>query len=232
MFAATNGHIIQVYLFYTAENPPELIFKGHSGKIRSIAWTHDDSGFVSAGWDGTVLEWQLYGPEPGYIQEFYQKGANFSSVDITGDGSHTIYCAGSDRILREVVGGNAVKQLEAATTIGHVRLTHTNSLLVAAVSEHGKPGSIRCYEFGPLTGDYSEYQAHSGPIERLAMAPDDTHIFTVGQDGIVCLFEIIDRVVTRAIAPKAKELASVMGFSEELIITETSIAELAAHIEA
>ena len=60
LFAATNGHIIQIFNFYTGENPPNMLFKGHSGKVRSIAWADDDQGFVSAGWDGSIFEWSLF----------------------------------------------------------------------------------------------------------------------------------------------------------------------------
>jgi len=54
LFAATNTNSINVFKFYTAENPPELTFKIHLGKVRCIDWFEDDSGFVSGGWDGTV----------------------------------------------------------------------------------------------------------------------------------------------------------------------------------
>lgn len=37
LFAATNGSYIKIYNFYTGENPPNMEFKGHSGKVRSIA---------------------------------------------------------------------------------------------------------------------------------------------------------------------------------------------------
>ena len=63
MFAAANGHIIQVFKFYTFENPSNFQFKGHTSKIKSIVWNDDDLGFVSAGWDGAVFEWELYSDE-------------------------------------------------------------------------------------------------------------------------------------------------------------------------
>ncbi|MEE4248468.1 MAG: hypothetical protein V2I33_24065, partial [Kangiellaceae bacterium] len=52
MFAAAHGHIIQVYKFFTGENPSHMQYKGHSGKVLAIEWTEDDTGFVSVGADG------------------------------------------------------------------------------------------------------------------------------------------------------------------------------------
>jgi WD40 repeat protein len=70
MFAASNGHIIQVFNFYTGENLANMQFKAHTGKVRSITWAEDDLGFVSAAMDGTVYEWRFY-TDHSYVKEFY-----------------------------------------------------------------------------------------------------------------------------------------------------------------
>ena len=57
LFAAVNGNIIQVYNAYTCENVGNL--RGHSGKVRSVHWSADDTKIVSAGTDGAVYEWKL-----------------------------------------------------------------------------------------------------------------------------------------------------------------------------
>jgi WD40 repeat protein len=33
--------------------------RGHNAKVRSLAWSVDDSSLVSAGADGAVYEWRL-----------------------------------------------------------------------------------------------------------------------------------------------------------------------------
>ena len=45
MFAAGIANQTYVYDFYTVNCPPNQICKGHSGKITSIDWFEDDSGF-------------------------------------------------------------------------------------------------------------------------------------------------------------------------------------------
>jgi WD40 repeat protein len=59
LFAAATANHIQVYSFYTAESPPEFQFKGHQGRVKSIAWLEDDSGFISCGWNGDVIFFKL-----------------------------------------------------------------------------------------------------------------------------------------------------------------------------
>jgi WD40 repeat protein len=58
-FACANQYAINVYRFYTAECPPEYVFKEHQAKVKCIEWTDDDSGFVSAGMDCFVIFWKL-----------------------------------------------------------------------------------------------------------------------------------------------------------------------------
>lgn len=96
-FAVVSGTTISVYLTYTAENIVNL--RGHTGKIRSIAWNADDTGLVSGGMNGTIIEWDLR--SGSRIQEFEQKNCTFTSVAITND--RHLYAVGNDSVVREIV---------------------------------------------------------------------------------------------------------------------------------
>lgn len=48
-----------MYQFYTGENPQNYLFRGHSGRVKSIVWDLDDLGFYSGGVDGLVFYWRL-----------------------------------------------------------------------------------------------------------------------------------------------------------------------------
>ena len=59
-FAAVNTNAtnaIQVYKTYTCE--PIETLRGHNNKVRSVAWTQDDSMLVSTGADGAVYEYYV-----------------------------------------------------------------------------------------------------------------------------------------------------------------------------
>jgi hypothetical protein len=47
-FAATNVNMVMVYNFYSGECLQTL--RAHSQKVRSLYWTLDDSGLISAGY--------------------------------------------------------------------------------------------------------------------------------------------------------------------------------------
>ncbi|KAJ3342297.1 Cilia- and flagella-associated protein 57 [Gonapodya sp. JEL0774] len=56
-FACVHGNAVQIYSTWTFDLLATL--KGHSGKVRSLHWSADDSRLVSAGIDGAVYEWSL-----------------------------------------------------------------------------------------------------------------------------------------------------------------------------
>jgi hypothetical protein len=116
--------------------------------------------------------------------------------------------------------------MEIGVTLGQIRLSYSGKVLYTGVSEPGAPGSVRCYKFGPFTGEYIEYQAHSAPLERLRVSYDDTHIFTVGQDGCICIFEVKDRDLRR----RERELIGIT-LSEEVIVTKGDIDDYNMQIE-
>lgn len=51
LFAITNVSMVQVFQFYTGENPSNLVFRG-SGKVRAIYWEEDDYGLFTGSTDG------------------------------------------------------------------------------------------------------------------------------------------------------------------------------------
>lgn len=59
LFAMAGGAIVQVYQFYTGENPQNYVFKGHQGRVTCITWDQDDLGFYTGGIDGFVFYWRL-----------------------------------------------------------------------------------------------------------------------------------------------------------------------------
>eukprot|EP00913_Durusdinium_trenchii_P012567 g11802.t1 len=117
-FAAVNTNAtnaIQVYKTYTGE--PIDTLKGHTNKVRSVAWTADDSMLVSTGADGAVYEYfvQAETGNPGRdgrrnAHDFVQKTSSFSCVIVHADQSsnfNTMYVVGNDQLLRKIYKGES-----------------------------------------------------------------------------------------------------------------------------
>lgn len=99
---ATTNHIIHVFKFYTAEQPNQMIFKGHTGRVRSIAWSQDDTVLVSCGQDGMIFAWRVDSDlmMPRIVDQ-HQKGVIFQSIALTLD-SKLAFAPGNDRNLYQV----------------------------------------------------------------------------------------------------------------------------------
>ena len=75
--------------------------------------------------------------------------------------------------------------------ISQLAIYNTGKVLFAGVGDAKLPGAIQIWKM-PLE-KVSEIQAHSKPIEKLRLNSTNTHLFSVGQDGMLCIFDIKDR---------------------------------------
>merc|ERR1719473_2434003 len=202
--------------------------RGHNGKVRSIAWTADDSMLVSTGMDGAVYEYNVLAEGRRVGNDFVLKGTSFSCVIVYTDpstGGNTMYVVGTDRMLREVFSGQAQSLVEAGTTLGQIVLSNSAKTLFAAVAEPDAPGPIRCYKF-PLDGDYIEYQCHSAPATRIRITYDDQFLFSCSEDGCLFIFDV--RKKDRVVSKRDKE--NVLPFADEILVTRTFLDEKQAQL--
>ena len=236
LFAAVQGNAIKVFNFYTGENPPNMEYKSHSGKVKAIYWSEDDFSFVSVGMDGIIYEWRLYANN-GILhpQEYHFKGVIFTSVvfssEIADDSRREkskeeelrkIYAVGNDQFLRVLPPSDGYPPKKTDEIIGQIAISRSGKLLFAGYNDFKKTGAVRCFKIPAFTGDDIEYQGHSKGIERIRVSFDDYYLFTVSQDASLIIWEIKDRDVRTA--RRDKDFSSI-PFSEEILITPSDIEE-------
>ena len=248
LFAWVNSHVIQIYNFYTGENPHNMTFQGHDGKVRCISWFEDDSGFISAGWDGKINVWNIKNNlRPEYYFEW--KGTNFSWV-FKMQNSQSLYAVGTDKAIREIsYKAKEEKSDSAGSTIiasdnkeikypleskenvryesfinySQVALLNGGRGIILGTADDDLPGMVQIYRFGMEKA--ADIQLHSLPVERIKLTFDNNMLFSVGQDGSFFLLELRDTMMKRE-----KEAPSVQYFAE--ILTEKSeLRELQQTIE-
>lgn len=64
------------------------------------------------------------------------------------------------------------------------------------VGERDVPGAIQIWRMDDKTKYMertNEIQAHSQPVERIRLTQDNNFLFSCGQDGLVCIFDVKDR---------------------------------------
>eukprot|EP00435_Cladocopium_sp_Y103_P050406 s503_g15.t1 len=227
-FAAVNSNTIQVYKTYTCEVVCNL--RGHQSKVKAVCWTSDDFRLVSTGQDGATYEYDIL-KEGRRVSDWSQKGTNFTSIVALTDfeattQTTTLYVAGSDKMLKEVRESQLTNYLESNATLGQLALAPCTRALIAGVAEPEMPGSLRCYNF-PLTGDYVEYQAHAAPVSRIRVTWDELYLFSTGDDGCLCIFDI------KKLGPAKpeKELSRDfpidfgLGYADEILVTRQFLDE-------
>ena len=206
-------HIVNACSSYTCENIGNL--RGHNGKVRSMAWSADDSKMVSCGVDGAVYEWSM--KDFKRAGEHVLKACNYSAVACTPDGKN-MFAVGSDKKIKEIMDSNVIKDPESDCLLTCIVLSSSGRMLFAGTES----GAVRSYKY-PLTGEFQEYQCCSRPVSRLCMSIDETLLFCSGDDGSVIIFDVRDKEVR--VAKRDREL---LPFAEEILVTKTDLEEQVA----
>ena len=240
LFAAANGNVIQVYSSFTGEYI--LTLRGHSGKILSIQWAYNDATLLSLATDGAIYEWDL--KDGKRSREFMLKGAKFTSVTATRDGS-TIYAVGdgglvnaSDGIysghepaLREINFdlGIVTREWLLPTPASSISLSCSKPpfLFSASADPNGLPSTIRSYSFPlPMPNGIAyapgvEFAALSAPATRIAPSFDDAYFFVSGDDGCIVVYEAKDQNQRVPLSENAGKLP----WAEEALVTAQDLEE-------
>jgi len=219
-FAAVNSNTIQVYKTYTCEVVSNL--RGHQSKVKALCWTTDDFRLVSTGQDGATYEYDIL-KEGRRVSEWSQKGTHFTSIIAYSNPeattqTTTLYVSGSDKMLKEVQNSQLTNYVESNASLGQLTLAPNAKALVAGVNEPDMPGALRCYSF-PLTGDYLEYQAHAKPVSRIRIAWDEQYLFSTGDDGCLCIFDL------RKLGAARRDKDSGLGYADEILVTRQFLDE-------
>ncbi|XP_069837406.1 cilia- and flagella-associated protein 57 isoform X1 [Dendropsophus ebraccatus] len=212
LFAAVNGNVIHIYSTTTFENIINL--KGHNGKVRSVAWSMDDSKLVSCGLDGAIYEWNsLTGKRES---ECVLKSCSYSCVALSPD-SKIIFAVGSDQTLKEISDSQISREAPSFdATYTAVAISHSGRMVFTGTSA----GTIRSMKYPlPLHREYNEYQGHAGPVTRLMVTYDDQNLLSISEDGCLIVWKISDKE-SRGLK-RDKELT----YAEEVLVTKSDLEE-------
>ena len=100
---------------------------------------------------------------------------------------------------------------------------HSGKILFAGVGEMSEtnfPGAIQVWKL-PFEKS-AEIQAHASPITRLRITHTNTHLFSVGADGMLAIFDVKDR------DPKRDPEGITLRFSQEILSEKAEVETLMA----
>ncbi|XP_042564894.1 cilia- and flagella-associated protein 57 [Clupea harengus] len=209
-FAAVNGNVIHIYSSTSFENILNL--KGHNGKVRSIAWSGDDSRLVSCGMEGAVYEWNtLTGTREA---ESVLKTCSYSGLSLSPD-SKTIFAVGTDFTLKEIQDCLILREVSAEdVTYTSIVMSRSGRTLFTGTSI----GTVRAIRYPlSLQREWIEYQAHASAVTKMVITFDDQYLLTVSEDGSLIIWKLIDK--------EGRGLKSQICYAEEILITKSELEE-------
>ncbi|XP_068598729.1 cilia- and flagella-associated protein 57 [Brachionichthys hirsutus] len=214
MFAAADGTVIHIYSVTSLENVLNL--KGHNGKVRGIEWSRDDSRLVSCGMDGAVYEWNTQTAK--LESESVLKSCSYTGVAFSSD-CKTILAVGTDLTLKEIQDCQVLREVPAAEA-AHTAVAVSRSSRVVFTGTSS--GTIRAIKYPlPTEKDWLTYQAHCGPVTKMAITFDDQFLLTASEDGCLSMWKIVDK--------EGRGLRSVrrVVHTEEILVTKSDLEEKA-----
>ncbi|NXC40825.1 CFA57 protein, partial [Penelope pileata] len=212
LFAAVNGNVIQIYSSTTFENTNNL--KGHSGKIRAVKWSADDSKCVSCDTDGAVYEWNLSSGKREV--ECVLTSCIYSSITLSSD-SRIIFAVGSDQTLKEISDSLIQHEVPAFDVVyTAVTVSCSGNMVFVGTSL----GTVRSMKYPlPLSKDFNEYQAHAGAVTKMSITNDDLFLLTASEDGSIFIWKVYDK------EGKMMKWEQEFEYAEEVLIMRSDIEE-------
>ena len=145
---------------------------------------------------------------------------------------YEVLAVGSDRMITSnAIVKKGTKEMmpdDLPNIISQLVITPSGKSVIAGVGEPERPGAIQIWsklEDKPLD-KLNEVQAHSKGVEKLRLSHDCLNLFSVGMDGLICIFEVRDRDPRSQ--NKAKEE---LKFSQEILTLQSEMEKQLAECE-
>ena len=213
MFAAVNGSKIQIYSALTFQLINTL--HRHNASVHSLIWNEADTVIASVGHDGAMYVHRQDGTKSD--ENYTTSGIQYSSVTAKPDFSE-IYITGSDMKIKEIENGQPQRDVPFTVPQTQLVMSNNGQMLFSG----SKDGKITSFSH-PIGNDKITINCHTAPITSMAISFDDSLLFTTGEDGVLCIFNIRDK------DNRVRTLERTF-FSEEVMTTRAEIEEKAGQL--
>eukprot|EP01083_Nonionella_stella_P142379 440406_1 len=215
-FAAINASAVQIYEMYTFDNIATL--RGHTAKVTSLWWLHDDSKLVTSSADNSVLVWNINSNSRS--QEHQHKGCSYTAAVL--DNKQLLYCCGSDDTIKIISDGKVRKSIDVPVRLSSLELQQSGdqNWLFAATGA----GYLMLFDTKNVDSEWVEVQAHAQCITRMRISWDDSMLVTASQDGCICIFDIDTRNQQQMDQQQ-------LSWAEEILVSRSDLESKLSQIE-
>ena len=167
----------------------EASLKEHRGRVDDVKICHNDSQAVSTSYDGSCIIWDLI--THCRVKCLFES-TMFKSVVYHPDESQLI-TTGSDRKITywDCYDGQAIRMLDGSQT------DEVNALAITAEGEHfvsgGQDKVVRLWGYDEGISHFCG-NGHSGAITKIAIAPNQKFIVSVGSEGAIFMWHTPESV--------------------------------------
>ena len=197
-FACAYNNAIQIFNTYSCTLMQKLT--GHTGRVQSLRWTDFDSKLLSSGLGGSIYLWNVHDGKRD--EEYVKKGLKFTAA-VCDSNAKMVFAVGDDRHLKKLTLPDAKVGGDIGVGVQLLRIAMTNHerypTLFAGTSPSGglsnvrtvKPSILRTFRSLDLS-EAPPIPAANGPVTRLGVAHDDSHVFVAGDDGTLTILSLVD----------------------------------------
>ena len=184
LFAAVNGSKIQIYSTLTFQLVNTL--HRHSAGVHNLIWGESDTVIASVGNDGAMY---IHRQEGTMNRDDNCTTAQVQYVALTASPDFSsIFITGTDMKVKEVQNGQVVREVLFQTPHTQLVMSNNGQMMFSGT----KDGKV--YSFAlPIGGDKLCLNCHTGSVTSMAISFDDSLLFTTGEDGVLCVFNIRDK---------------------------------------
>ncbi|XP_060790859.1 cilia- and flagella-associated protein 57-like [Neoarius graeffei] len=185
VFATVSNNLINICNIRTGEI---LELHGNMSEVLSVKWSEDDRSLMSCALDGFVYVWNTL---TGACKSQNMQETHIFTDVIFSPNTGTIFGVASSFILNEFRDGQILWEIFSGD-MAYTAISMTHSC--QAIFFGTAIGTVRVLQY-PLEEEKSltEYEAHSGPITKMVVTPDDQYLLTASEDGSLLIWTITDQ---------------------------------------
>ncbi|MBI5667876.1 MAG: protein kinase [Chloroflexi bacterium] len=196
-------------------------FHGHSASAREVAFSPDSHLIASAGWDRSVIVWDVASGQPTYPSlQGHTDAVNsiaFGANDVLASGSKD----GTVRLWDASTGAAIGQPLEAGAAVWSLAVSPDGRVLAAGRAD----GGIVLWDAasGELLRELP--QAHADIVYRLVFSPDGRLLASGGADSQVRLWQVDTGEPAAELQPEHRNWVFGLAFSPDGSILASSGAD-------
>ncbi|XP_050426704.1 cilia- and flagella-associated protein 57-like [Adelges cooleyi] len=218
LFAIVNQLVVEVYCSVTFQQ--QFTCTGHTDKINGMEWASHDWKLYTCGRDGAIYHFNLFTNE--MVLNILQT-QEFKELTVSKD-SKQIFPTSDDGRIREIYNNTVIrnKALPDHLPSGAIALSRSDAMIFYAT-----PSGVILSLMLPITNvvKVKEFSAHNRAVTKLRLSIDDTMLFSVSDDGSVCIWDVSDARGMMA------HMSDDFTYSEELLLSSLNIKENIDYIE-